>query len=114
MNHSLKTWPEHFEAVNSGSKPYELRKADRNYQVGDLLCLQEFKPCPVCLGVGEVKNYGAMRPCCPAPNGTYTGRSCERKVTHVLHGPVFGLAEGWVILSFGTMGADQPRRRDHR
>jgi hypothetical protein len=44
MIHHLKTWPEYFKAVKSGRKPFELRKNDRNYQVGDVLMLHEYDP----------------------------------------------------------------------
>lgn len=42
--HSLKTWPEYFEAILCGRKRFELRKNDRNYRVGDTLLLKEWDP----------------------------------------------------------------------
>lgn len=42
--HTLKTWPEYFAAIIDGRKRFELRKNDRDYQVGDLLVLQEYDP----------------------------------------------------------------------
>jgi hypothetical protein len=42
--HKLKTWPRYFRAVSTERKPFELRKADRDFQVGDYLCLVEFDP----------------------------------------------------------------------
>jgi len=44
MIHELKTWPEYYRAVISGEKTFEIRKNDRNYQVGDILDLQEYDP----------------------------------------------------------------------
>lgn len=42
--HHLKTHPQHFEQVRSGVKPFELRKDDRDFLVGDLLILEEWEP----------------------------------------------------------------------
>lgn len=44
MMHDLKTWPEPFEAIWSGAKRYEIRRADRPFKVGDLLRLYEWSP----------------------------------------------------------------------
>ncbi|HHU0703878.1 TPA: DUF3850 domain-containing protein [Serratia marcescens] len=40
--HDLKILPEHFAAVVSGEKKAEFRINDRDYAVGDLLCLSEY------------------------------------------------------------------------
>ena len=42
--HYLKTWPKFFEDVWSGVKRFEYRKNDRNFQVGDMLALEEYDP----------------------------------------------------------------------
>lgn len=44
MNHRLKTHPAPFEMVLSGEKPFEIRKDDRGYHVGDTLTLCEYDP----------------------------------------------------------------------
>ncbi len=40
--HELKTWPEYFEDVARGLKPFEIRNDTRGYCVGDLLHLREW------------------------------------------------------------------------
>lgn len=40
--HKLKIRPEYFNAVVWGHKRAELRKNDRDYKVGDLICLLEY------------------------------------------------------------------------
>ncbi|MCY0871047.1 MAG: DUF3850 domain-containing protein [Firmicutes bacterium] len=42
--HQLKTWPEYFDAVKSGDKKVEIRKRDREFQVGDVLWLIRYNP----------------------------------------------------------------------
>lgn len=42
MIHELKIDPEYFSAVRSGKKRFELRRNDRNFQVGDYLALNEY------------------------------------------------------------------------
>jgi len=44
MIHELKTFPDFFNAVISGKKTFEVRKADRDFRVGDMLALNEYDP----------------------------------------------------------------------
>lgn len=41
MIHELKIRPEYFKSVISGAKPFEIRRNDRNFKVGDLVALNE-------------------------------------------------------------------------
>lgn len=44
IRHELKTWPEFFAASRRGIKRFELRRADRDFHVGDELLLREWDP----------------------------------------------------------------------
>jgi hypothetical protein len=76
MTHALKTWPTFFKDVESGLKSFEIRKADRNFQLGDTLLLQEFDP--------EKKSY--------------TGQEWQGHITYVFTDEAFGLKKGYVLL----------------
>jgi hypothetical protein len=75
--HELKTWPEYFVEIFNRRKTFELRRDDRDFQVGDYLTLKEWNP----------------------ETEAYTGRVAKRHVTYLMRGPQFGLAEGWVLMS---------------
>jgi ASC-1-like (ASCH) protein len=76
MTHALKTWPEYFEAIVSGKKNFEVRKADRDFAVGETLLLQCFDP--------EEKRY--------------TGQEHKVRVTYILHGGNFGIEKGFCVM----------------
>ena len=42
--HDVKSWPNFFASIIDGSRTHELRRNDRDYQVGDLMVLREFDP----------------------------------------------------------------------
>jgi len=42
--HELKCRPEYFARIETGQKTFEIRKNDRDFQVGDILILKEFDP----------------------------------------------------------------------
>lgn len=87
-DHELKTWVSVYPDVASGAKTVEIRRADRDFQVGDTLHLNEFDPDEVTIVAGQVELPGR-----------YTGRRCVRIITHVLPGGQFGLEPGYVALS---------------
>lgn len=86
MTHDLKIWPEYFQAVKSGIKPFEVRKDDRTFLEGDVLLLREWNP--------DTK--------------AYTGRELRRKVTYVfdlvdIPGDVWR-GTNYVVLGLGKEG----------
>jgi hypothetical protein len=86
MRHELKTDPEVFQAVYDGfRKAFEIRFNDRNFTEGDDLLLRET------FYTGEEMNQGKPL--------IYTGREYEFHISYVLRGPIYGLKEGWVIMS---------------
>lgn len=87
--HELKTDPEVFEAVAKGLKTYEIRFNDRDYQVGDTLVLLETAYTGQEMKAGQPLEY--------------TGRGCPFKVSHILTGPIYGLQDGWVIMSLESI-----------
>jgi ASC-1-like (ASCH) protein len=73
----LKILPEYYEAVKCGDKTFEVRLNDRDYQVNDVLHLQEFN------------------------NGRYTGRELVVAVTYILDNPTY-CKKGYVIMSLNN------------
>lgn len=80
IRHYLKVWPEFFNPLRTGEKRCEVRKADRNFNVGDRLVLREYDP--------EAKKY--------------TGRGVCVDITHILDDERF-VPEGTVILSISEV-----------
>ena len=85
MLHELKTDSAVYRRVYVGLKTYELRKNDRDFKVGDQLLLRET------LHTGAEMQSGAPL--------RYTGSQIIVDVVHVLYGPIYGLLEGWCIMS---------------
>lgn len=73
--HWIKTTEPYYSDVESGVKPFEVRRDDRlpAYAVGDILHLQQLV------------------------NGQLTGKMCERIVTYTLRDTKF-VKEGYVVL----------------
>lgn len=83
--HELKTDSDVFQAVQSRKKTFEIRFDDRGFQLGDVLNLKETK------STGSEMKSGAPL--------VYTGNAISVIVKHILKGPIYGLREGWVIMS---------------
>lgn len=47
MEHTLKIWPQWYSRVLDGSKTFEIRKNDREFQYGDTVILKEWNPDPI-------------------------------------------------------------------
>lgn len=93
MIHELKTLPKYFEAVIKGEKLFEVRKNDKNYQLGDLLALNEYE----------------------AKEKTYTGRSCLVYVDYLLNDAKY-CKPGFVIMSIKPCNVEKalvPIREPH-
>lgn len=81
--HDLKTWPQYFEAVESGVKTFELRKDDRPFAEGDILLLREFDP------EGE----------------KYTGRYVYTLVTYLARGGA--IPRGYCVMAIKLMTKEE-------
>lgn len=84
--HILKTDPAVYDEVKAGRKFFEIRKNDRDFQVGDMLVLKRTEHTGAEMAAG-------------APLIYTEGEELMRFVTSVLEGPIYGLADGWVIMS---------------
>lgn len=71
MLHELKTWPEYFQPIINKEKMFDVRNNDRNFQIGDILRLREFRPHET-IENGIRKNHG------------YTGREIRVRILYVL------------------------------
>lgn len=75
QHHHLKTETEYYQAIEKGLKKFELRQNDRNFQIGDMIYLEE------------------------TVNGAYTGRKiAPMEIKYILFGGNFGLEEGYCIM----------------
>lgn len=97
--HDLKTWPEFYEHVATGSKPFEVRREDdRRFEVGHVLRLREWVPSTI-----------------TRQKEGYTGAECHRLVTYVLRDAAFfGLKEGYCVLGLAKeswLPPSRPRER---
>jgi len=79
--HDLKILPKYFNAVLKGLKTFELRKDDRDYEVGDYLRLREW-------------------------DEEYTGNFTTVRVLGILQNcPEYGLMDGYCIMSIEKVDA---------
>jgi hypothetical protein len=76
--HELKVAAEFFDAIESGQKPFEIRKGDRPFKIGDTLWLREVN---IVLA--------------------YTGRETRKRITFCLRG--WGMESGYVALGLAPL-----------
>ena len=96
--HELKILPYFFVAVKAGSKTFELRKNDRNFKVGDILVLKEFK-------TGCVDHTGDEE--VVIEERGYTGREIKKRISYILEGGQYGLRKGYSILALGEIKGEE-------
>lgn len=80
--HELKCWPAEFWAIRDDRKFHEFRKNDRGFAIGNVLLLREWDP----------------------KAAAYSGRYQRVQVTHMTHGPHFGVPDGYVVMSVRKVG----------
>lgn len=73
ITHELKILPEYFIPVRAGLKQFEIRKNDRDYKTGDIVCLSEFY------------------------KGEYTGQSVIAKITYITN---YEQKDDYVVFGF--------------
>jgi len=79
MIHELKTWPQYYNRVADGQKTFEVRKNDRDFQVGDELVLVYYNP--------------------EEPRPMEYGMTLKAKVTYILYGGQFGIEPGYCVMA---------------
>lgn len=75
--HEIKIWPEYYERVINKQKTFEVRKNDRDYQVGDILKMRLYYP--------QTKET--------------VGSYILSQITYLLNGGQFGIKKGYCIMS---------------
>lgn len=77
----LKSWPETFTRILDGTKRYEVRKADRDFQVGQMVRLREWDP----------------------QTQLYTGREATIRITHLTPAGKFDLPSLLCVFGFDVL-----------
>lgn len=82
MAHYLKIFPQFFDDIVYNHKSFEIRKNDRDFQVGDFIVLQEYN------------------------DGDFTGRCILAIITYILSDTRYNL-NGYVTFSFDVIKIDK-------
>lgn len=89
QEHIVKAWPQYFDAVKRGEKPFEVRRDDRGYQKGDVIVLQR---------TSETSPYYVEY--------DYRGRvknELRKRITYILTGGQFGIEPGHVVMGLADL-----------
>jgi len=89
--HELKTWPASYAEIAAGRRRHEVRKADRNFKVGDVVLLQEYDPSAKERITGD-----------PPEGVGYTGREVWARITAITKPGEFGLPADLVVFSISN------------
>jgi len=82
MVHALKISPEYFGMIINDEKPYEIRKKDRPYKIGDYIALNEYE------------------------DGFYTGRCTFARIVRIVE-YADCLKEGYLVLTLEPIAIQQ-------
>ena len=91
--HELKILPKYFNDVKCEKKPFELRKNDRDFKVGDILILKEFNP---------NEEYETIE---DGIYSNFSGKKVLRQVTYILN-DIEGLNNEYAILGIKPIDLD--------
>lgn len=88
IDHELKVWPPYYQDVQDNRKAFEIRRNDRDFKVGDICLMREYRPA----------THGFP--------GSFTGRSVRREIIYVLPDGEFGVLHGFVVLGIRPVDTD--------
>lgn len=83
--HELKIWPEFFKAVKYGQKPFEVRRHDKDYRVGDTLYLKEW-----------------------SSESGFTGQVVRRKIIYLMPGGALGVDKAYCVIGMKRVIQREP------
>jgi hypothetical protein len=83
--HELKCVDPYYDDVAEERKTFEVRRADRDFRVGDILLLRQWDE-----------------------RGGYSGWWCQRRIRYRLDGGQFGIDPGWCVLGLEDVSPASP------
>ncbi|NEZ54976.1 DUF3850 domain-containing protein [Adonisia turfae] len=101
--HNLKSWPHHFWPVVRGEKPFEIRKNDRDFKVGDYLALQEYDPALAARAM-ESLDSSDRESVEQAIQSGYTGQNSLFQITYITD---FQQQAGYVVMGIKSVSGSE-------